>query len=218
MTIMSPRSFPRMPISPRRRRARRGFTLTELAITVGIMGLLLGAIWIAGGTVSENNKVQTAQQEIAFIINNYRSLFGERGVDTSGDAAGPGDITCSTTTINGWADKFFPPNMALGSGTCVSGTTQTYPLNPWGGYVSIQAVKSQGVRISMGNIPLDACIRLASEVPTSADVIYVTINESVQYNNPMYGAGSVMPISAATATATCGKAAAHEVSILFKVP
>ena len=54
---------------------KRGFTLTELAIVLGVMGLILGAIWGAAARVSANNKTQTAIRGILDIVSGMRAAF-----------------------------------------------------------------------------------------------------------------------------------------------
>ena len=46
-----------------RRQRRRGFTLTEIAIVLGIVGLILGAIWVAAAAVYNNLRVSHADTE-----------------------------------------------------------------------------------------------------------------------------------------------------------
>jgi prepilin-type N-terminal cleavage/methylation domain-containing protein len=61
---------------------RRGFTLTEIAIVLGVMGMILGAIWGAASTVYSNKKTTAALQEILAIVANMRGLY------TNGQIAG----------------------------------------------------------------------------------------------------------------------------------
>jgi prepilin-type N-terminal cleavage/methylation domain-containing protein len=86
---------------------RYGFTLTELAIVLGIMGTILGAIWGASARVSANNKVQKANEQVQMILSGYRNLFANRRVDT---APSFGDIT--TIGINA---GYFPSDMISGA-------------------------------------------------------------------------------------------------------
>jgi prepilin-type N-terminal cleavage/methylation domain-containing protein len=54
---------------------RRGFTLTEIAIVLGIVGLILGAIWTAASHVYANNRVTTAVRQIVTIANGMSAAF-----------------------------------------------------------------------------------------------------------------------------------------------
>ncbi len=55
---------------------RRGFTLTEIAIVLGIVGMILGAIWVAQGQVSNSQKTAKAAGELLQIVSNYQTLWG----------------------------------------------------------------------------------------------------------------------------------------------
>ena len=71
---------------------RRGFTLTEIAIVLGIIGLILGAIWAAASSVYANQKANSAQQGILAAAQAVRSMFAtsaNTGV-TGANIASPG--------------------------------------------------------------------------------------------------------------------------------
>jgi prepilin-type N-terminal cleavage/methylation domain-containing protein len=54
---------------------KKAFTLTEIAIVLGIIGLILGAIWAAASTVYGNLKANGAQQGILAAAQAVRSLY-----------------------------------------------------------------------------------------------------------------------------------------------
>jgi hypothetical protein len=49
--------------------------MTEIAIVLGVMGMILGAIWGAASTVYANKKTTSALQEILAIVANVRGLY-----------------------------------------------------------------------------------------------------------------------------------------------
>src|SRR5882757_10048711 len=61
--------------SSTQRKPKRGFTLTEIAIVLGIIGLILGAIWAAASSVYNNLKANQAQQGILSAAQAVRSLY-----------------------------------------------------------------------------------------------------------------------------------------------
>jgi prepilin-type N-terminal cleavage/methylation domain-containing protein len=63
---------------------RRGFTLTELAIVLGIIGTILGAIWVAASRVYNNQKTDTAVTEILAIANGVRAMYPGGVISTGG--------------------------------------------------------------------------------------------------------------------------------------
>ncbi len=180
----------------------RGFTLTELAIVLGVVGTLLASIWTAAGMVNQNNKTQMAVNEVAFIVSGYRSLYGAHGVDSTNNND---DVTCI-----GVSNGYFPAQMIPGgSGSCTcdsNGVTQsscTFPVNPWGGWVKVQASKStvpQGIQINLGGLDKTSCIRYASQMMNVPDIFFESIN-SVQAQLPPYG--SDVPLTSAQIDTNC---------------
>ena len=99
------------------RRKKRGFTLTEIAIVLGIIGTILGAIWTASARVTHANKVTKLVTEILAISEAVRSNHATRSTmsfgclntflaksssipsDMVNAAAGP-DGTCGETTLS----------------------------------------------------------------------------------------------------------------------
>lgn len=54
----------------------RGITLTELTIVMMIIGVIMGAIWVAAAAVYRNNRIATTQKQIMVIVQKARSLHG----------------------------------------------------------------------------------------------------------------------------------------------
>lgn len=126
----------------RNAKARRGFTLTEAAIVLGIMGLILGAIWVAAAAVYKNLRVKTVSDQLLQIAQNVRSMHASQNtVDTS--------ATLATWVRSG----IFPKDLVNGTST----------IDVWGGQVQVEAASVNGTNgdgfvISFGAVPQDACI------------------------------------------------------------
>jgi prepilin-type N-terminal cleavage/methylation domain-containing protein len=149
---------------------RRGFTLTELAIVLGIMGVILGAIWAAAAAVYQNNRVKTVVTETAQILEGYRSLYSLKGVD-SGDWV---DITCMGVT-----DGFFPASMLPPGATCATNNVGTYPQHPWNSYVQVWSFLDwQGIIIGFFNLAQSNCAQLATQIASVPDIIWEQIDST----------------------------------------
>ncbi|HUY67915.1 MAG TPA: prepilin-type N-terminal cleavage/methylation domain-containing protein, partial [Alphaproteobacteria bacterium] len=112
---------------------RRGFTLTEVAIVLGIVGIILGAIWAAAAKVYANNKVAQADTEIMDIVQGIRATYGNQPSFPSG-----------TQVLTGYAvtSGIIPSNtlsqQACGSLAYTSDAGQDpCPLDPWGGAIEV---------------------------------------------------------------------------------
>ena len=65
-------------------RDKRGFTLTEAAIVLGIVGLILGAIWVAAAAVYNNLRVTTTSNQLLQIVQSIRSMHAtQQTVDSA---------------------------------------------------------------------------------------------------------------------------------------
>lgn len=54
---------------------QHAFTLTEIAIVIGVMGAVLGAIWVAYTYENQNRKVQQAMTEIRYIVSAVQQKY-----------------------------------------------------------------------------------------------------------------------------------------------
>ncbi len=58
---------------------RKGFTLTEMAIVLGVIGAMLGGIWAASAAAYNSMKLSQAQKDLLTLVQNVRSLYAARG-------------------------------------------------------------------------------------------------------------------------------------------
>ena len=134
-------------------RKLRGFTLTEAAIVLGIVGLILGAIWVAAASVYCNLHVSRANEQVLTIVQSVRSMHATQ--QSIGGADGD-DLTLNM--IKGGA---FPKDMIVGTG---AGRTAS---NPWNGLVtmtqdtSLNGTLGDAFALTYAGLPEAACIDLA---------------------------------------------------------
>ena len=134
--------------APLRQTRRRGFTLTEIAIVLGIVGLILGAIWVAAAAVYNNLRISHANTEILQIAQGVRSLYAGSSNDTG------------LTTDNLVCAKVVPSDMV--NGACGAGTL----LDPWpqGATTVLVPVAGDSFTIEMTQVPPASCINLLMAV------------------------------------------------------
>lgn len=58
----------------------RGFTLTEVAIVLGVFGIVLAGIWAAAGAVYETMRVNKTTQQLQLIVQNMRNYYASRQI------------------------------------------------------------------------------------------------------------------------------------------
>ncbi len=162
-----------MSILQSRARKTRGFTLTEAAIVLGIVGLILGAIWVAAAAVYENMRTNRANEQILKVAQAVRSLYASSPTMGIASPADPSeDLTDSLL-----AAGIFPSDM-------INGTTVYNPWDTTGGTaghtVHVMGTDSTPPRfaIRFNAVPKAACIRL------------VTANTGQQRDAGMYAVGT----------------------------
>ena len=77
-----------------RNKRRAGFSLTEFAIVLGIMGIVLGALWGVVALVHENIKRHQTAEQMVLTINNIRGFYSSRTrIATPGGATDYDSVT-----------------------------------------------------------------------------------------------------------------------------
>ena len=137
---------------------KRGFTLTELAIVLGVVGLLLGAIWSAASIVHFNYQVNQAEREILIISRNIRALYPGNAQFSS-----PG-VENSTITQKWVNAGVFPPETLTGY------SSAPFAVDPWGGQfvVFAQDPTTFVILVRYNHDVTRQCTQLFSKMPITA--------------------------------------------------
>lgn len=53
---------------------RRGFSLIEIAIVLGVIGAVLGGVWVAASAVNNKHRMDDAKKGIEYIVNELKNL------------------------------------------------------------------------------------------------------------------------------------------------
>ena len=193
------------------RQARnKGFTLTEIAIVLGIVGLILGAIWVAASSVYANQKAAKTNTSILTVVQAVRSLYSTSS--TLGDAAGTDE---TGAFINAGV---FPSDLISGANV----------YTPWGSTTSImvtsQKISTDGdaFMVELNKIPTAGCINLITSITGSGrdpGLLYANATTAAK------GAATVtltsgslaLPVTASAANAACAAAAAVSIQFGFKL-
>ncbi|MDD4615576.1 MAG: type II secretion system protein [Alphaproteobacteria bacterium] len=126
--------------------ARKGFTLTEIAIVLGIMGLILGAIWTAASSVYANQRTAHAQTAILQIAQGVRTLYTSQG--------GTGYTALTDITVNLNSAGVIPSDLN-------GGATGPFPNGRSG---IIATSDGNGFVVVVTGVPQSNCINLIAGI------------------------------------------------------
>ncbi len=188
-------------------RSISGFTLTEIAIVLGVIGLILGAIWVAASSVYSGQRVTKATQELLSVAQAVRSMYA-----TSSEVDAGADMTFSSTAAGNLTyiqAGVFPSDAII--------KAKTAAVNPWNGALSVQSQQDQNVgdafSVNFDNVPVSACISMivgntGSGRDTSLDGVSVGANGTVPLAAAAAVSGSTwttgaFPVAASAAQVKC---------------
>lgn len=170
----------------------RGFTLTEIAIVLAIVGVVLSGIWVAAKSVLDANKANQAVQDITTMASNIRSTFAATTQFTSG-----GNQTSAMITAG------IVPN------SLVDPAAPTTAKNAWNGqvviYLNPSGANARQFRISYYGTPYDACIRIASQLANlgTSDAPVNLATKSGASTTAIPNSGGTVGLSTATINTAC---------------
>lgn len=198
-------------IKTARRNERAGFTLTEIAIVLGIIGLILGAIWVAASGVYASSRNADANKGLLAITQKVRSVYATQ---TQVDTANGADETTALIRAG-----VFPSNM-LNTGVA---STATAARGPWNGSTikvwSAQTTSTgDSFEIQFIGVPQQACIELLTATTgTSRDqgLIHAQGRATAgTYLTTPVGT-PVTTHTVGTATTSCASATSNDVIFVF---
>jgi type II secretory pathway pseudopilin PulG len=136
-------------------KTRRGLTLTELAIVLGVVGFVLSAIWVAAGHVRRQFDITQAVENILMIGRKAQELYV--GFP---NAADPSDEYLIENGV-------FPKSVLDSDDNAINvwGGSYTFSLEKVGGRVHGALVKIDLPNTVNANDSIEICVNLAKALP-----------------------------------------------------
>ncbi|MFA4994201.1 MAG: prepilin-type N-terminal cleavage/methylation domain-containing protein [Bdellovibrionales bacterium] len=126
---------------------RRGVSLVETSIVLAIVGVVLGAIWVAAASVREEQRDNDAVTQLQMVVHNITVLKQTQGVSFSG--AFPLNITSSMISAGAIPRTF------------VNATATTTADTPWRpGLFVIFQIAAKKFRVSFYSPSFRGCVLL----------------------------------------------------------
>lgn len=174
----------------RRRAANKGFNLIEAAIVLGIVGLVVGGIWVAATSVYANLRAKTATDQLLKVAQGVRSIYA-----TSANMANTaGDVTSDMAKAN-----VLPGDNLTG---LPSAATAANTVNPWNGNLGVIASDAAGALLATNATNFGVVF---TNVPSAACVDFVLRNAGSSHDTGMIfveggatGVASTLPTTTVT--------------------
>src|SRR6266853_2928305 len=118
------RSIARMPGSE-----RNAFSLTEIAIVMGVMGVLLAGIWSYVSAANETVRIEKAKEEILTVVQKIRGYYaGQAGMLSAGTDL----ITAQLAAAGIFPNDMLRPDSPNNNCHQMPGLPRLCPDAPWG--------------------------------------------------------------------------------------
>jgi prepilin-type N-terminal cleavage/methylation domain-containing protein len=132
----------------------RGFTLTELAIVLGIFSFIVAAVWAAGSDARKSARVRLGTDDVMIAVTNMRGYAAGMSSYPNYGTLGAN----SNVTTNMVSSGIVPQNL-LSGGT---------PYDEWNGLFTVYTgVSGTTFRVYMYNVPTDDCRKLIAGIVTA---------------------------------------------------
>jgi prepilin-type N-terminal cleavage/methylation domain-containing protein len=139
------------------RHSKKGFTLIEIAIVLGVFSIIMAGVWMVVTVVSENTRSYEASRQLQAAVQGIRQI--EQRITGYTSSAGT-EITTRLDTQNA-----FPPEMRMDQ-TNGNGNLN----NPWtsaGNAVHVYVREATVFGVTFTNLPKKACMTLATKMSGS---------------------------------------------------
>ena len=191
-------------------KSRKGFNLIEAAIVLGVVGLVIGGIWVAAAAVMQNYRVNQTSSAILLTVSNVRNLIHGTADSLSQSLGSDPDNNITSAMMDaGAVPKDFTysagaalPNWISGAGALETpmGSHMVVSFGDW----STFGIVHVAIAIDFFNVDTATCIRLISAISNhfsdNKDLIYLNTHDA--NGNWINGTGS-FPTPLSTSEALC---------------
>lgn len=176
-------------------RQQRGFSMVEMAIVLGVVGLVMGGVWTLAVKVQQTARVKQAVEQVITINKNIRNYYQTQACIPNGD---------QTATLLGLGQNIFPREMLSGGGV----------VDLWNGGVQVLGVNAGCdyiFQLSYLALPAETCAELVPKLTAAGEgsrgLVAAAINGTALQALPpnpsaIIGAGAGQCNAAATANVT----------------
>jgi hypothetical protein len=184
-----------------RHAARRGYSMVELAVVLGVMGLILGGVWALVSRLQQTAKTHLTVAQIVLINKNIRSYYQTRPCMLAGDQTVVPLLTATPPV--------FPREMVRGAAV----------VHQWNGTVQAlggAAACNYAFTLQFNGLPPDICVELLPLLTAAGEVSRGL--QAATLNAVPLGALPPNPSTIiGTAAGRCGENATAQVALTYKL-
>lgn len=189
---------------------KKGFSLTELAIVMGVIGVLVTGVFLAYGSIHNRTLTNQTMDQLGVLTSNMQSLFAGRNSSVAA-LAPPATFTASAAVTATFINAgMFPTEMV------VAGAGGSTAFDPWKGQVFVGPVAPAGSAVAQfvveyTNIPSYGCTGLLTQTSApgrETGLLQISLTSSANTVTKYLASLNQMPISAGQAVLVCTDAAA----------
>jgi prepilin-type N-terminal cleavage/methylation domain-containing protein len=184
--------------------SRRGFSLLEMAIVLGVVGVIIAGVWTLAATAREKSQLSQANQQINLLLRNTRDYYAARALPSAAVVAATFTGTLRSVSV-------FPETMC--SPACVSGALTV--RHAFGAEATV-AIPSLTAPINQIGVVLSAltkaqCVGLGSSLTTQSQALGLTQFKVGATTHTSF------PVSPTTLNTTCASATSNSVELRFLI-
>jgi type II secretory pathway pseudopilin PulG len=187
-------------------RCKKGFSLIEAAIVLGLVGMVVGGIWMAMASTRASTQANQLQQQTLNLVKSVRDYYAARALPAAGD------ITSTLRTKGRFPEEMCPAN-------CVSAGSYTV-RNAYGGSttVNIPNVTTYPNQVVVAYYGVDekGCVQLGMSLSARSAELGLTgycVTSEGCGGGPEY---TTFPIPLATLQSDC-RATDNQLDLYFKI-
>ena len=192
----------------------RGFSLTEIAIVLGVVGLILGAVWTAAAHVYSQKRINDFERELSVTLENIRLFYHNQTFVVTGDS--------TNNFLTEYQAGMYPANFLAPQSAWPTSAGFT-PITTDGYYIMSQTdallddygcggggvytLNIMGSPVSNHPLTEDMCIRILTDISRQGDSILQVRADNGGWINPSAcfsdGSGTAGGISVSDARQAC---------------
>jgi prepilin-type N-terminal cleavage/methylation domain-containing protein len=131
-------------------KARRAFTLVEIAIVLAISAIVIGAIWMGSQVAYDQYRIYKNAQNMMTVVRNIREHFeGQREI--------PSTLTNTQLMTRLCSNEVFPRDMRRSNSCVTVEIDHAFNSTTSGGSLTIERITGTVFRLRYQNVPRFAC-------------------------------------------------------------